>query len=191
MISVARLAVLVGFAGLIPFIAGALGLFLMPANSVAILAWFYIYSAGILAFMGGIELDLTAPAAAGPVARFAAWASVSLLAGFAMMALQTTFNRVGALAFGASQFTFASIVAVFVACIALGSLAVSAIGNIPRGLVVGSQWLLVVLLFPLYLVMEDAAYWAHVIRPFRWWLSMPVMVDAIRVPWVRGFGKRM
>lgn len=54
MISVARLAVLVGFAGLIPFIAGALGLFLMPANSVAILAWFYIYSAGILAFMGGI-----------------------------------------------------------------------------------------------------------------------------------------
>ncbi|MCH8084560.1 MAG: hypothetical protein IH885_10030, partial [Myxococcales bacterium] len=98
---------------------------------------------------GSIELDLTAPPAVDPVARFAAWASVSLLAGFAMMALQTTFNRVGALAFGASQFTFALIVAVFVACIALGSLAVSAIGNIPRGLVVGSQWLLVLLLFPL------------------------------------------
>ena len=113
---------------------------------------------------GGIELDLTAPAAVDPVARFAAWASVSALAGFAMMALQTTFNRVGALAFGASQFTFALIVAVFVACIALGSLAVSAIENIPRGLVVGSQWLLVLLLFPLYLAMEDAAYWAHVIR---------------------------
>jgi predicted membrane-bound spermidine synthase len=111
-----------------------------------------------------IELDVTAPSAIEPVARFAAWASVSLLAGFAMMALQTTFNRVGALAFGSSQFTFASIVAVFVACIALGSLAVSVIGNIPRGLVVGSQWLLVLLLFPLYLVMEDAAYWAHVIR---------------------------
>ena len=113
---------------------------------------------------GSIELDVKAPSAVEPVAGFAAWASVSLLAGFAMMALQTTFNRVGALAFGASQFTFASIVAVFVACIALGSLAVSAIGNIPRGLVVGSQWLLVLLLFPLYLVMEDAAYWAHVIR---------------------------
>ena len=113
---------------------------------------------------GSIELDLTAPSAIEPVAGFTAWASVSLLAGFAMMALQTTFNRVGALAFGASQFTFASIVAVFVACIALGSLAVSAIGRIPRGLVVGSQWLLVLLLFPLYLVMQDAAYWAHVIR---------------------------
>jgi predicted membrane-bound spermidine synthase len=111
-----------------------------------------------------IELDLKAPVAVEPVARFAAWATVSLLAGFAMMALQTTFNRVGALAFGASQFTFALIVAVFVACIALGSLAVSAIGNIPRGLVVGSQWLLVLLLFPLYLAMEDAPYWAHVIR---------------------------
>jgi spermidine synthase len=112
----------------------------------------------------GIELDLGDRSTAEPVARFAAWATVSLLAGFAMMALQTTFNRVGALALGASQFTFASIVAVFVACIALGSLAVSALEKIPRGLVVGSQWLLVVLLFPLYLVMEDAGYWAHVIR---------------------------
>ncbi|MGC8119753.1 DUF3429 domain-containing protein [Marinobacter sp. VGCF2001] len=54
MIAVARLAILVGIAGLIPFILGVAGLFLMPANSVAIMAWFYIYSAGILAFMGGI-----------------------------------------------------------------------------------------------------------------------------------------
>jgi spermidine synthase len=113
---------------------------------------------------GSIELDVKAPSAVEPVAGFAAWATVSLLAGFAMMALQTTFNRIGALAFGASQFTFASVVAVFVACIALGSLAVSAIGRIPRGLVVGSQWLLVLLLFPLYLVMEDVTYWAHVLR---------------------------
>lgn len=54
MISVARLAVLVGIAGLIPFIVGVSGLFLMPGNSVAILAYFYLYSAGILAFMAGI-----------------------------------------------------------------------------------------------------------------------------------------
>lgn len=54
MIAVARLAILVGIAGLIPFIAGTLGLFVMPGRSVAILAWFYLYSAGILAFMGGI-----------------------------------------------------------------------------------------------------------------------------------------
>lgn len=54
MISVARLAVLVGIAGLLPFIAGPAGLFMMPGNSVAILAYFYLYSAGILAFMAGI-----------------------------------------------------------------------------------------------------------------------------------------
>ncbi|SFM56927.1 DUF3429 domain-containing protein [Marinobacter pelagius] len=54
MISVARLAVLVGIAGLIPFIVGTVGLFLMPGNSVAIVAYFYLYSAGILAFMAGI-----------------------------------------------------------------------------------------------------------------------------------------
>ncbi|MBE0486619.1 DUF3429 domain-containing protein [Marinobacter sp.] len=54
MIVVARLAILVGIAGLIPFIAATIGLFVMPANSIAILGWFYLYSAGILAFMGGV-----------------------------------------------------------------------------------------------------------------------------------------
>ncbi|KXS51226.1 DUF3429 domain-containing protein [Marinobacter persicus] len=54
MIVIARLAILVGLAGLLPFLAGAAGLFLMPSKSVAILAWFYIYSAGILAFMAGV-----------------------------------------------------------------------------------------------------------------------------------------
>ena len=44
------------------------------------------------------------------------------------------------------------------------AITVAAIGRIPRGLVVGSQWLLVLLLFPLYLAMEDVVYWAHVIR---------------------------
>ncbi|MFO8141172.1 MAG: DUF3429 domain-containing protein [Marinobacter sp.] len=54
MIVVARLAILVGIAGLIPFLAGTVGLFVMPSRSVFILGWFYVYSAGILAFMGGI-----------------------------------------------------------------------------------------------------------------------------------------
>jgi len=56
------------------------------------------------------------------------------------------------------------VVAVFVLCIALGSLAVSALPRIPRSLVVGSQWALVFLLFPLYFVMADGTYWAHTIR---------------------------
>jgi predicted membrane-bound spermidine synthase len=112
----------------------------------------------------GVAPDLAEPAAGAPVPRFAAWASVALLAGFAMMALQTTLNRIGALALGSSQFTFAMVVAVFVLCIALGSLAVSALPRIPRSLIVGSQWALVGLLFPLYFATADVPYWAHLAR---------------------------
>lgn len=54
MISVSRLAVLVGIAGLIPFLLGVVGLFLIPGSSVAIMGYFYLYSAGILAFMAGV-----------------------------------------------------------------------------------------------------------------------------------------
>lgn len=54
MISVARLAVLVGLAGLIPFIACIVALLMMPQHSVALLGYFYLYSAGILAFMAGV-----------------------------------------------------------------------------------------------------------------------------------------
>lgn len=54
MIAVARLAILVGIAGLIPFIAIIAGLFFMPQHSVALMDYFYLYSAGILAFMAGV-----------------------------------------------------------------------------------------------------------------------------------------
>ncbi|AZT82251.1 DUF3429 domain-containing protein [Marinobacter sp. NP-4(2019)] len=54
MIAVARLAVLVGILGLLPFVAAVLSLFLVPSHSVVIIDWFYLYSAGILAFMGGV-----------------------------------------------------------------------------------------------------------------------------------------
>ena len=54
MIAVARLAILVGIAGLIPFIGLLAGLFLLPQYSVALLGYFYLYSAGIPAFMAGV-----------------------------------------------------------------------------------------------------------------------------------------
>ncbi len=95
---------------------------------------------------------------------FAALALVALLAGFAMMVLQTTLNRVAGLALGSSHFTFAMVVAVFVLCIALGSFAVSALSRIPAWLVAASQWLLVGLLVGIYLVIQDAGYAAHVLR---------------------------
>ena len=54
MIAVKRLAVLVGLAGLIPFLFGAIGVYLVPAWDHWLIKWFYVYSAGILAFMAGV-----------------------------------------------------------------------------------------------------------------------------------------
>ncbi|PHQ24811.1 aspartate kinase [Marinobacter guineae] len=54
MIAVARLAIMVGIAGLIPFMAMITGLFFMPQHSIALISYFYLYSAGILAFMAGV-----------------------------------------------------------------------------------------------------------------------------------------
>jgi spermidine synthase len=92
------------------------------------------------------------------------YALIAFLGGFAMMALQTVANRVGALSLGSSHFTFAMIAALFVLCIALGSFAVAALPRIPRALIVGSQWALVALATALYIVVPDAPYGAHVVR---------------------------
>ena len=141
---------------------------------------------GVLRAMGAVNLfagavfvalGLRQPPAAGvaatPVAStnsvprsFAALALVAGLAGFAMMVLQTTLNRVAGLALGSSHFTFAMVVAVFVLAIALGSFTVSALSRIPPWLVAASQWLLVALLALLYLAIPDAGYDAHVLRSF-------------------------
>ncbi len=102
--------------------------------------------------------------AAAPSRRFLLYGCVALLGGFAMMAVQTALNRVGGLAFGASHFTFAMVVAVFVLCIAIGSFVVSALREIPPLLIVASQWLLVALLAAVYFVLGDAPYWAHALR---------------------------
>jgi spermidine synthase len=92
--------------------------------------------------------------------------AVSTLAGFAMMSIQTILIRVGSLALGASTFTFAMVVAVFVLAIALGSLAVSAFERIPAGVIAGSQWLLFGLLVLLYRYIPDSPYYAHAARAF-------------------------
>ena len=110
------------------------------------------------------DLEYETPGAKHSIDRLGVYAAIALLTGFAMMALQTTFNRIGALSFGASHFTFAIIVSVFVFCIALGSLAVSFFRNISRSAIVITQWVLVAFLFALYSQVENAPYWAHTIR---------------------------
>ena len=110
------------------------------------------------------DLEHGPPATTSSIERFRVYAAIAFLAGFAMMALQTTLNRIGSLAFGSSHFTFAIIVAVFVLCIALGSFTVSLFRNIPRSAVAITQWALVIFLLVLYQHVENAPYWAHTIR---------------------------
>src|SRR5262249_41473983 len=95
---------------------------------------------------------------------FAVYGTVALLVGFAMMVLQTIVIRVGGLAFGSSEYTFAVVVAVFVLCIARGSFWVSARSEIGRFALVGTLWLLTLLFAVLYFALETAPYWAHVLR---------------------------
>jgi spermidine synthase len=137
---------------------GAVNLF---AGAVFVVLGLWRTSAG-----RGAETAEAEPAAAVVPRSFAALALVALLAGFAMMVLQTTLNRVAGLALGSSHFTFAMVVAVFVLCIALGSFTVSALRRIPPWLVAASQWLLVVLLAGLHFAIPDAGYGAHVLRSF-------------------------
>ena len=149
-------------------------------------------SFALLARRGGAA---TAPAAAQPaaqpgnatVAGFAIYAWVAGLVGFAMLTLQTVLIRLGGLSLGSSQFTFSLVVAVFVLCIALGSLLVSQLPRIsPRALLV-NQWLLATYLGLLYLVMENVPYATHVLRslvrsdPHAMWLFFPVIFLALLV----------
>jgi len=154
--------------------AVAAGFFLIP--------WLGIH--GVLYSMGAVNLfagvvfgglglrrpaaaSFAAPAASTPkIEDFALYAAVALLLGFAMMSIQTVLIRLGGLSLGASHFTFAMVVAVFVLCIALGSFGVSALPRVgPRALQV-CVWALGVLLAALYPVLQDAPYYTHVIRTF-------------------------
>jgi spermidine synthase len=95
---------------------------------------------------------------------FALYATVALIGGFSAMALQTIANRIGAVSLGGSEFTFAMVVATFVASIALGSVIVALLPTIRGGYLVTSQWIYVAYLLLLLPVVEDAGYWAYVTR---------------------------
>jgi spermidine synthase len=104
------------------------------------------------------------PVGARSVRGYGLFAAAALLSGFAMMSLQTVLNRLGALALGASHFTFSIVVATFVFSIALGSLAVSQFRRIPPIAAAVSQWLLAALLIAMYAFATHLNYGAHVLR---------------------------
>jgi predicted membrane-bound spermidine synthase len=99
-----------------------------------------------------------------PVPALGLYAAVALLAGFAAMVFQTVLIRVAGLSLGSSNFTFSMVVAVFVLCIALGSFAVSALTRIPGWLIAATQWTLALLMLSLYPRLNEAPFWAHLVR---------------------------
>ncbi len=152
--------------------AGALaaGFYLIPSfGLVRVMAMMGAINvaAGILyAGMGFLirsDVPAEAPKPGAPVST-TSYAAVAWCVGFSMIVFQTILIRVGGLSFGSSQFTFSMVVAVFVLCIALGSFGVSAFTRIPRALLVVNQWSLVALMVGVYGVLQDAPYWAHVLR---------------------------
>ncbi len=54
MLAIQRLAITFGLLGLIPFVGSMLGVLFMPEFELAASRLFYLYSAGILAFMAGV-----------------------------------------------------------------------------------------------------------------------------------------
>ncbi|MGI9591551.1 MAG: hypothetical protein ACR2P8_09295 [Myxococcota bacterium] len=98
------------------------------------------------------------------VEGFARYALVALLLGFSMMAFQTTLIRVGGFALGGSQFTFSMVVACFVLCIAIGSLAVSTMRQPTTRHLVACVWGLAGCLLLLYFALPDFTFGAHVLR---------------------------
>lgn len=54
MIAVARLAIAIGLAGLLPFLFGVYAVVALQGGSIPWAEYFYLYSAGVLAFMAGV-----------------------------------------------------------------------------------------------------------------------------------------
>jgi spermidine synthase len=160
-------AVLMG--GTIPFLTQALARNLADATRLHALVY-ATNTAG--AFAGALAtgffllrwLGLAGVLHAMGLVNVAAGAAFALLGGFAMMVLQTISIRVAGLSFGSSEYTFAMVVAVFVASIAFGSTAVAVLGAIPRALLVGALWLSWAWFAALYFALETGPYWAHVLR---------------------------
>jgi spermidine synthase len=125
--------------------------------------------AGALFFRAGdaSALPASAPAPEPEAARvpgLLGYSVAALLSGFAMMTLEVVAIRIGGLSLGSSEYAFSLVVAVFVACIAIGSLGVGALPRVPAWLLVASQCGLVAALTYLYPLAPAAPYGAHRLR---------------------------
>ena len=132
------------------------------------IGWVNIAAGALFALLGARRRELavldTGPAPRLPPGAAVAYGAIALFVGFAAMVLQTIAIRVGGLSFGSSEYTFAMIVAVFVASIALGSAAVAALPRIGRAVLVAVLWLSFAAFAGLYFAFETGPYWVHALR---------------------------
>ncbi len=119
---------------------------------------------GALSERAPLPVSVSEPLRQRTMRGYGLFAAAALLSGFAMMSIQVVLNRLGALALGASHFTFSIVVAAFVLSIALGSMAVSQFQRIPPIAAAVSQWILAVLLIGMYVFATQLNYAAHVLR---------------------------
>ncbi len=108
--------------------------------------------------------QLGEPDTAERAAGLTPYLAAALLSGFSMMTLEVVAIRIGGLSLGSSEYAFAIVVAVFVGCIATGSLLVGSLRRVPSGLLVGSQLALVAVLFWLYPKVPLAPFGAQWLR---------------------------
>jgi predicted membrane-bound spermidine synthase len=147
--------------------------FLIPTyglgGTLRVMAMVNLAAGLCFALLAGVSSRPAVPAPAastGPRLKLGSFAIAACLLGAAMMTLQTAMIRLGGLSLGASLFTFANVVAVFVLCIAIGSLGVGMLSRTPAWLLPVCTWLLFGVLLALYPVLDNTPYFAHVLRSF-------------------------
>jgi predicted membrane-bound spermidine synthase len=152
-------ALAAGFA-LIPWLGFVDSLRLTSTLNLAVGAVFVAWG-----FTSAEEVDQNTPART-PGRMRVGWvySGIAFLWGFSLMVVQNVSIRVASLALGASEFTFAIVVAVVVLSIAFGSLVVSSLPRVPRAALFGNQVALAASLALLYWPMERWTYWGHLLR---------------------------
>ncbi len=89
---------------------------------------------------------------------------LALFSGFYVMTLENVLIRVMNLSAGSSSYSFSLIVAVFILAIAIGSLFVGKMRDIPKHALYINQLVIAISLLLIYFSLDTWPYWAHVLR---------------------------
>lgn len=126
-------------------------------------AFFLALAARTKAVAPAAPAPAAAPAAAVPLPAAVLYA-IAFLSGFYVMTLENILIRLTGFAIGSSAYSFSLIVAVFILCIALGSMAFDSRKRSRERVLFFNQLTITVSLVLVYLTLDSWPYWAHVIR---------------------------